>query len=148
MVSLIADLSESKCRRAARGWVFFDADCAFCTRMARRIEPVLERRGYGFAALQDPRTGAALGLPREERLREMRVLTADSRQFGGAGAFVYLAKQVWWAWPMWALAHVPGMRGVLRAGYRWIAARRACTVCGCSRAEVIHGSSPRKGVSP
>ena len=56
----------------------------FCTRIARWLAPILERRGLAVAPLQDSRVGALLGMSREELLREMRLLLSDGRQFGGA----------------------------------------------------------------
>ena len=126
MISLITEITDSKGRRARRGWVFFDGACDFCMSIARRLRPVLEPRGFGIATLQDPRVREQLSLPEHELLAELRVLAHDGRQFGGADAIVYLARQVWWATPLWALAHAPGMRGVLRFTYRRIAARRHC----------------------
>ncbi len=124
-------MTDAKGRRARAGWVFFDAQCAFCIAWARRFGPVLEPRGFALAPLQDPRVQALLGLPPEQLFLEMRVLTADGRQYGGADAFIFLARHVWWAWPLYALAKVPGVRGVLRAGYRWVAARRRCASAAC-----------------
>ena len=94
--------------------------------IARRLRPVFEPRGFGIATLQDPRVREQLSLPEKDLLTELRLLTDDGRQFGGADAIVYLARQVWWAWPLWALAHLPGMRGALRFAYRRIAVRRHC----------------------
>lgn len=131
MISLSSEMTDSKGRRARRGWLFFDGDCAFCTAIARRLARVLEPRGYGLAPLQDPRVQALLALPAGELLLEMRALTADGRQHGGADAFVFLARQVWWAWPVYALAQIPGMRALLRAGYRWVAAHRHCASGAC-----------------
>jgi predicted DCC family thiol-disulfide oxidoreductase YuxK len=126
MISLISEMTDSKGRKARSGWIFFDGDCAFCMSIARRLRPVLEPRGFGIATLQDPRVREQLSLPEQELLAELRLLTHDGRQFGGADAIVYLARQVWWAWPLWTLAQVPGMRGALRFAYRWIAVRRHC----------------------
>ena len=131
MVSLSSDITDTKGRRAAAGWVFFDADCAFCTRLARRMRPVLEPRGFGLAALQDPRVQTLLGLSGDELLREMRLLTADGRQFGGADAFVELARRVWWTWPLFALSYVPGVRSLMSAIYRRVAMRRSCAAGTC-----------------
>ena len=141
MVSLSSDLTDSKGRRAAAGWVFFDADCPFCTRIARRMRPVLEPRGFGLAALQDPRAQAMLGLSSGVLFQEMRLLTSDGRQFGGADAFVFLARKVWWAWPFFALSFVPGMRSLMRAIYRKVAARRSCAATGSGCSTARQGSS-------
>ena len=86
----------------SRGWVFFDRDCSVCTSLARRFRLTLESRGFGLAALQDARVQALLALPPAELLREMRVATADGRVYGGAEAIVFLARQIWWAWPLYA----------------------------------------------
>lgn len=134
MISLCSEVTDAKGRRARAGWIFFDAECPFCIAWARRLRPILEPRGFVLAPLQDPRVQALLALPPDALLVEMRVLAADGRQFGGADAFAYLARQVWWAWPIYALAHFPGARVLLRAGYRWIAARRRCASVACDRA--------------
>ena len=132
MVSLISELTDAKGRRAKSGWVLYDADCSFCMKSVRWMSPILERRGFGFAPLQDPRVQAMLGLPPEELLAEMRVLTPEGKQYGGADAFVFLARSVWWAWPVVAFAYVPGGRWILRKGYRFIAERRSCQGGTCT----------------
>jgi len=102
MISLSAEMTDTKGRRAARGWILFDRDCRICTSLARRFRSTFEKRGFGLAALQDPRVAALLALPPEQLLREMRVVTSDGEIYGGANAIVYLARQVWWAWPLFA----------------------------------------------
>jgi predicted DCC family thiol-disulfide oxidoreductase YuxK len=133
MISLITEMTDSKGRKARAGWVFFDGDCSFCMSIARRLRPLLEPRGFGIATLQDPRVREQLSLPEQELLAELRVLASDGRRFGGADAIIYLARQVWWAWPLWALAQVPGMPHVFRFAYRWIAVRRHCLGGVCIR---------------
>jgi predicted DCC family thiol-disulfide oxidoreductase YuxK len=118
--------------RHARGWVFFDRDCSICTSLARRFRRPLELRGFGLAALQDPRVQALLALPPEDLLLEMRVATADGKIYGGAEAIVYLARQIWWAWPFYAAAKLPGAPRILDAGYRWCAEHRTCASGSCS----------------
>jgi predicted DCC family thiol-disulfide oxidoreductase YuxK len=128
-------MTDAKGSSARRGWVCFDRDCSTCTRLARRFRPSLEKRGFGLAALQDPRVALFFDLPPGVLLQEMRVATSDGECYGGADAIVYLAKQIWWAWPVYALAKVPGMRSVLRGGYRWLAAHRSCSPNVCLAAE-------------
>ncbi len=125
MISLADEFTDRKERRA-RGWLFFDADCGFCTRIARWLAPVLARRGLAVAPLQDPRVGALLGMTREERLRELRFLLCDGTQFGGAQAVVAVAREIRWAGPLVWLAQIPGMGRVLDRGYKWVATRRGC----------------------
>lgn len=134
MISLSSEMTDSKGRRASAGWLFYDADCAFCVRIVQRVAPHLVSRGFGLAPLQDPRVPGLLGLTRTELLREMRLLTAEGNQYGGADAAVFLARKIWWALPLYALAQVPGMKRILRATYRWIAARRNCVAAACATA--------------
>ena len=136
MISLTSEFSDGKGRHA-RGWLFFDAECRFCTSIARWLSPILERRGFALAPLQDPRVGALLGLSRDELMREMRLLLSDGSQFGGADAVVVLAREIWWARPLAWLSKFPGAMNVLRRAYRWIAEHRRCIAAQCSTA---HGS--------
>ena len=132
MISLVNEYTDGKGRHA-RGWLFFDADCKFCTRIARWLAPILGRRNLGVAPLQDPRVSALLGLPHHELLREMRFLHCDGRQFGGADASIELAKEIWWGRPLLWISKLPGMMRVLRSGYHWVAAQRSCAAEQCQR---------------
>jgi len=132
MISLSSEITDIKGRHALRGWVFFDRDCNVCTLLARRFRGPLESRGFGLAALQDPRVQALLALPPEDLLREMRVATCEGKIYGGAEAIVYLARQIWWAWPLYAAAKLPGVLRLLDACYRWFADHRTCSSGLCS----------------
>jgi predicted DCC family thiol-disulfide oxidoreductase YuxK len=130
MISLASEFTDGKGRHA-RGWLFFDAQCGFCTRIARWLAPILQRRGLAVAPLQDARVGALLGLSQAELMREMRLLLADGCQYGGADAGVALAREIWWARPVAWLAKIPGVMNRLRSGYRSLAARRSCAAQSC-----------------
>ncbi|MGC1414129.1 MAG: DCC1-like thiol-disulfide oxidoreductase family protein [Candidatus Acidiferrum sp.] len=134
MISLASEFTEGKGRHA-RGWLFFDAECAFCTRIARWLAPILERRGLAVAPLQDSRVGVLLGMSREELLREMRLLLSDGQRFGGADVAVALAREIWWALPLAWLARIPGIMEVLRSGYRHVAIHRSCAAHACPAPE-------------
>jgi len=94
-------------------WVFYDAKCAFCSAWARRMERILKGRGFVFRPLPAP-------------AEEMKVVTATGETTGGAAALVYLARRVWWIWPLWAISRLPGMMGLLARGYRKLARQRNC----------------------
>ena len=130
MISLTSEFTDGKGRHA-RGWLFFDADCGFCTRVACWLLPILEKRGLGVAPLQDPRVSALLGLSRPELLREMRFLLSDGTQYGGADAAIALAREIWWAQPLVWLSEIPRMMELLRRTYRWIATQRRCAAAAC-----------------
>ena len=138
MISLTSEFTDSKGRRA-RGWLFFDAECAFCVKIVRALRPALQKRGFALAPLQDPRVGALLGLSQSELLLEMRLLLTNGQQTGGADAAVALAHEIWWARPLVWLSKLPGMMQLLRRAYRWIAARRKCSAAiACSAIERTH----------
>jgi predicted DCC family thiol-disulfide oxidoreductase YuxK len=135
MISLASEYTDGKGRHA-KGWLFFDADCSFCTRTARWLAPILLRRGMAVAPLQDPRVAALLGLTPSELLRELRFLLSDGTQYGGADAVVALARNIVWARPLVWLSNIPGMMNLLHAGYRWIAQQRSCAAASCQAVEV------------
>src|SRR5271154_3955754 len=117
MISLSNDLTDTKSRHA-KGFLFFDAQCAYCTKIARWLAPILERRGLALAPLQDPRVGALLGLSHDKLMREIHLLMSDGTQFGGADAVVALSGQIWWARPLVWLAKIPGVTRLLHITYR------------------------------
>jgi predicted DCC family thiol-disulfide oxidoreductase YuxK len=137
VISLANEYTDSKGRHA-KGWLFFDAECGFCTRIARWLAPVLTRREFAVAPLQDPRVGALLGLSRQELLRELRFLLCDGTLYGGADAVLAVARQIGWALPLVWLSSVPGARALLHRAYRWIAAQRNCSSSECT-AELTRG---------
>jgi predicted DCC family thiol-disulfide oxidoreductase YuxK len=139
MISLANEYTDGKGRHA-KGWLFFDAECGFCTRMARWIAPILGRRGMAVAPLQDPRVGALLGMNRESLLMELRFLLSDGKHYGGANAVVAVAREIWWARPLVWFANLPGAMNLLHSGYRWVAAQRSCAAANHTECAI-----PRKG---
>jgi len=137
MISLASEYTDRKGRHA-KGWLFFDADCTFCTRLARWLAPILTRRGFALAPLQDPRVGPLLGLTREELLCELRFLVSDGEQFGGADAVLAVARQIWWARPLVWFSKIPRSMTLLDSGYRWVAEQRSCAAASCKAVEVSH----------
>ena len=137
MISLASEFTDSKGRHA-RGWLFYDADCGFCTRIAHWLAPIVERRGLALAPLQDPRVAPLLGLRPEELLFEIKYLDSDARQYGGADAAVTVAGEIWWARPIVWLAKFPWVMARMRSAYRRIAARRHCAAVSCSANPASH----------
>jgi predicted DCC family thiol-disulfide oxidoreductase YuxK len=116
---------------APAGWLLYDGDCPLCIAGAKRFARILNRRGFKLAPLQEPWVENRLGLAPEVLLNEMRLLLPDGRILGGADVVIYLAGRIWWAWPFYLLARVPGVKGVLQKIYRWIAAHRYCASGTC-----------------
>jgi predicted DCC family thiol-disulfide oxidoreductase YuxK len=143
-----------------RGWVLYDGDCQFCIGWVRRMKPILVPRGFGFLPLQTPWVRAFFDLPEAELLSKMRVVfnkfddfndgnnrysECIRQAFGGADAIVELAKHVWWAWPLVAVAQIPIARNFMRARYRATAARRYCVNGTCA---VPRPENPQSGIAP
>lgn len=112
--------------------ILYDASCAKCTMFARRFAGIFGRRGFTFAPLQTPSLQTRLRSRAADPLAEMRVLTAEGADLGGADALIFLARRVWWMWPLYATAQLPGLRSALRRVYRWVAARRRCAGHTCA----------------
>jgi predicted DCC family thiol-disulfide oxidoreductase YuxK len=115
-----------------RGWILYDAQCQFCLRCVRFLRPILALRSFLFAPLDTPWVRRSLRLSDGELFSEMRLLLPDGEVFSGADAIIEVAKYVWWARPLVALARIPGVRRAMRAGYRWVAANRSCMSDACS----------------
>ncbi len=116
---------------SCRDWILYDGDCRSCAGSAKRFERIFRRRGFLFLPLQTDWVMKRLDLEPGAPLEEMRVLTSDARDLGGANAVIFLGRQIWWAWPFVALARLPGMHKLLDRGYRWIAAHRGCDHITC-----------------
>jgi len=126
MTSVYTETTVSLDKQVPAHWVLFDGECSRCTALAHFFRPVLRRRGFLTAPLQSLWVPSALSMGPRELLQEMRVFTAHGELHSGAAAVIFLARRIWWAWPLWALAQIPGAMPVLRAAYRWIAAHRHC----------------------
>jgi predicted DCC family thiol-disulfide oxidoreductase YuxK len=128
------------------GWIFYDADCRYCTGMARRFRPLLAGRRFELLPLQTVGLAERLHLSNSQLLEEMRVLRPDGQTFGGADALLEIARDFWWAWPLRLLGQVPAVRRALHACYRWIARNRNCAAGGCEvrshKADVAYGDEP------
>jgi predicted DCC family thiol-disulfide oxidoreductase YuxK len=114
------------CGMIFRGWILYDGDCGSCIGLARRFTKTFRPRGFEFLPLQTAWVQQRLGLAKNARPEEMRLLTLDGRNFAGSAAAIFLARQIWWTWPLYALAQIPAMTRVIERGYRWVVAHRGC----------------------
>jgi predicted DCC family thiol-disulfide oxidoreductase YuxK len=123
---VITEITKTADVKPRGGWVLYDGLCLFCRRLALRFQSTLASRGLHLAELQEPWVKERLRLSNSELLAEMRLLTADGQVFGGADAVIEMARQIWWGWPLYALAKIPAVRRGLRGLYRGVAKRRHC----------------------
>lgn len=115
----------------AQGWVFYDGQCLFCIRVMDSFRGLLHQHGFELAPLQTQWVSARLGVSPHGPFNELLVMLPDGKVFGGADGILQIVRRVWWAWPMFALAQIPGAILLLRAIYRRIAANRHCLIKGC-----------------
>jgi predicted DCC family thiol-disulfide oxidoreductase YuxK len=114
-----------------RGWVCYDAGCPLCRHAAGRFEAPLARRHFQLVPLQTGWVQARLGLKPAVPLDEMKLIAADGTIFDGADAVVQITRQIWWLWPLFAFAQIPGAMIFFRVIYRRIAANRNCVGGAC-----------------
>jgi predicted DCC family thiol-disulfide oxidoreductase YuxK len=126
MISLDTEITEINGEGPARGWVLFDGSCRLCREAAQRFARLLRRHGFEPATLKAPWVQARLGLAAGADPAEMIVLTADGASFGGADGILEIARRIWWAWPLFAAAQIPGVMPLLRTAYRRLVANRHC----------------------
>jgi predicted DCC family thiol-disulfide oxidoreductase YuxK len=117
MISLTSEMTDGKGRHA-RGWLFFDPECRFCTRIALWLAVPMRRRGLALAPLQDPRVPALLGVSSADLLLAIRFVVDDGAQYSGADALLALAREFWWAKPLLWIAELPAVLPMMRAAYR------------------------------
>jgi predicted DCC family thiol-disulfide oxidoreductase YuxK len=72
-------------------------------------------------------------------MAEGRLMLPDGRILGGAETAVFLARHIWWLWPLWFVSKFPGAMPIIRAGYRHIARNRYCSTDCCA---IDKGNTP------
>ena len=115
-----------------QGWILFDALCPTCRRFARLLENVCTRRGFDIVPFQTSWVSECLDAP--DTLSALRLITVGGQSFDGADALIYLARRIWWTWPVVVFAHIPGAAPLLRRAYGFCASyRRRDACCGTTR---------------
>lgn len=105
--------------------VVYDGECAFCRRQIARIRRQDRAGAFEYTARQTPGLDEAFPeLARGDFNTGMRLIMPTGRIYVGADAVYRIARQL----PVWRrvawLYRVPGLRGLARAAYAFIAARR------------------------
>jgi hypothetical protein len=74
-------------------------------------------------------------LSEAELLAEVRLLLVDGTQIRGAEVYRYAMKRIWWAWPVYWISVMPGVRRLFDWGYRSFAANRFRVSAACGLEE-------------
>jgi predicted DCC family thiol-disulfide oxidoreductase YuxK len=110
---------ESESALPRKGWILYDGGCGFCFRWVHLWKMIVERRGFAIKDLQSASVDGGLQILQENLLDDIRVLTRTGKLESGANAYLYVARQIWWAWPFYAMFSLPGFNWMLWRGYRW-----------------------------
>jgi len=116
MISLISELTDSKAVGLPGVGFVSTAVAVYALRSQADVERTIEKRGFGLAALQDPRSRRFLGLPTDQCCARCESSQPNNELYGGVDAIVFLARQIWWGWLIYAAAQLPGMQHILQAG--------------------------------
>ena len=108
----------------ATTWVLYDGICSFCKSSVSNFERILEKRNCKIKPLQNETVMKILGIREGDDLPEMKIIGDDRKVYGGARGIVFLCRKIWWAWPLWALAHLPLTMNILDYIYKWVAKNR------------------------
>ncbi len=107
-----------------RGWLLYDETCGFCTAGAARLAPILGRHRFSVVPLGSEFARRRVNLPETILRQDFRLLLADGSQFTGSEAYRQLMRRVPWAFPLYLLVSLPGLRWVFDAVYRRVARER------------------------
>ena len=117
------------------GWIFYDAECAFCVRAMKGCEHLFTQCGFKWLPIQTPGTAQRLGVHESTLAEEMKVLLTGGRVVGGFDAWAVLLRSVWWLWPVGWFFTLPGDRWMGKKFYRWLAKNRYCLDGRCELRE-------------
>ncbi len=100
-----------------RGLLLYDGRCPACRKGARRMAALLGRRGYRVVPFQRRWVRERHAIRPEKLRAAMHLILPGDRALAGVDALLHLARDLWWSWPLWVLAQVPGVTWILRRAY-------------------------------
>jgi len=101
------------------GWILYDGRCGFCFRWVHLWKEVVAQRGFALKDLQSASADGSLQVSPENLLDDILILTRAGKLESGANAYLYMARQIWWAWPFYAIFSLSVFNWILWRGYRW-----------------------------
>lgn len=104
--------------------VLYDGECPQCIRSAAVGRAIMPQENFSFQRLQDNEMAEALGLERAALERDLHLVLPSGEVFRGADAYRRIARSVWWLYPLYVVAILPGVRSLTNWLYRQIADRR------------------------
>ena len=132
---------------SGKGWILYDGECGFCFRWVHLWEKVVKARGFFLKELQSASADLSLELSPQHLLDDILVLTPGGNLESGANAYLFVARQIWWAWPFYALFSLPGFNWILERGYRWFNRNRYRLSSHCRLPQPAAPGSDAKKIS-
>jgi len=126
------EITKQEDNRETRGWIFYDAECGFCVSVRNAIGPVFEKRNFAWLPSRSPQATAMLGEADPRGIDQMLLRLSDGTISGGVDAWIILCRSVWWLRLCGWLMSLPGLNGIAKACYRWIARNRYCFAGRCA----------------
>ena len=108
----------------ATTWVLYDGICNFCKNSVTLFEGSLKKRNCKIRPIQSRTVMKILKISEDDDLPEMKVIGDDRKLYGGIKGIIFLSRKIWWAWPLWALAHLPLTMNIMDYIYKWVAKNR------------------------
>jgi predicted DCC family thiol-disulfide oxidoreductase YuxK len=106
------------------GWVLYDGSCGVCRSGIHRWSELLQRQGFETRPIQDPWVQEQIACPQDELLKDLQLLLNDGRRLSGADAYRFIIRHIWWAYPLYLLSTLPGLRQLVNQAYRIFANNR------------------------
>lgn len=114
-----------------QGWLLYDDSCGFCRGVIGLGKPILLRLGYDYAPLQSDWLRGHFAIPSSELLRDVRLLLPNGSNLAGTDVYRHIMQRLWWAYPIYLLSCVPGLRQLFDFSYRLIASNRQLVSKAC-----------------
>lgn len=114
-----------------QGWLLYDDSCGFCRGAISFGKPTLLKLGYDFAPLQSDWVRDHFTIPRSELLNDVRLLLPNGSNLAGADVYRHIMQRIWWAYPIYILSCLPGLRQLFDRSYRFIASNRELVSKAC-----------------
>lgn len=125
-----------------RGWVLYDDSCGFCRKWVPIWESTLRKHGFRIAPLQEPWVAEALGMKPEKIAEDIRLYVPATREVvSGANVYRQVMQRIWWAYPLYLLTRMCGVRSLFDLAHRRFADNRHAFSKSCG----LHGRRPPGG---
>jgi predicted DCC family thiol-disulfide oxidoreductase YuxK len=127
----------------SKGWILYDGACGTCTRLALKAGPTLGKIGFHLVPLQSPWAQGVIAQTGDPLLDDIRLVHPTGGIVSGPEVYRYVMKNVWWAYPLYLLSLVPGLKSAFDRGYRAFARNRMRISNGCAIASAgLNDGSP------